>query len=174
MALSRKKKEALVDELVQKLDGASFVYLTDFSGLDVGQANALRGRFFEAEVDYKVCKNTLLSLALDRVGGFDGLKEHLSGPTAVAISTAPAAPARALKDFFDATDAERPELKVAYIDGALYAGEELDVLAALKSRDELLGDILGLLAAPMANVVGALQSPGSTLAGALRAMSNEE
>ncbi len=173
MPLTRKKKEALVDEMAETLEGATFVYLTDFSGLDVAQTNALRSRFFEAGVNYTVCKNTLLRLALRRLGGLDALADHLAGPTAVAVSEEPAAPARAIKDFLAEHDTEQPALKVAYIDGALYEDGDLDALAALKSKDELLGDILGLLAAPMANIVGGLQSPGSRLAGALQSMSNE-
>lgn len=170
MALTRKKKESLVAELVDQLNDATFVYLTDFSGLDVAQTNDLRGRFFQAGVDYKVCKNTLLSRALDEVGGLDDLKDYLAGPTAVATSTAPAAPARAIKSFYDEADTELPTIKVAYIDGAIYDGAQLDMLASLKSRDELLGDILGLLAAPMTTVAGAMQSAGSTLAGAVKAV----
>lgn len=174
MPLTRKQKAALIDELSEKLEGSSIVYMADFSGLDVTQSNALRGRFYEAGVEFKVFKNTLARLAMERVGGFDELKEHLSGPTALAFSEEPAAPARAIKNFLDEEDAERPQLKAAYIDGALYGAGDLNALAALKSRDELLGDILALLQAPMANIVGALQAPGATLAGAVKSIAERE
>ncbi len=174
MALTRKQKAALIDELSSKLETASIVYLADFSGLDVAQSNSLRGRFYEAGVEFKVFKNTLARLAMDRVGGFDDLKEHLSGPTALAFGEEPAAPARAIKSFLDEEDTDRPQLKAAYIDGALYGAGELDALASLKSRDELLGDILALLQAPMANIVGALQAPGATLAGAVKSIAEKE
>ena len=174
MPLTRRRKAALIDEISEKLEASPIIYLTDYAGLSVAQANTLRGHFFEAGVDYKVYKNTLISLAIDRVGGFEELREHLSGPTAVAFSEEPAAPARAIKTFLDDADVERPELKAAYIDGALYGAGELDALAALKSRDELIGDILALLQAPMANIVGGLQAQGSTLAGAVKALAERE
>lgn len=174
MALTRRKKEALVNEISEKLDAAPIIYFTNFSGLSVAEANDLRGRFFEAGVDYKVCKNTLLELAIDRVGGLDDLKEHLSGPTAVAFSEEPAAPARTIKQFLEDNDIELPELKAAYIDGAMYGAGELDALAALKSKDELIGEIIALLQAPMANIVGGLQTPASTLAGVVKAIAERD
>ena len=174
MPLTRSKKAEIIDELEETLEDASIVYLTNFSGLNVAQSNALRGRFQEADVEYRVCKNTLLQLALDRVGGLDELEEHLSGPTALALSDDPAVVARIIQDFREEEDVERPDLKVAYIEGDLYGADALDQLADLKSREELIGDILGLLQAPVQNIVSALQGPGQTLAGAVKQIGEEE
>lgn len=174
MPLTRSKKSQIIDELEESLEDASIVYLTNFSGLTVAQSNALRGRFQEADVEYRVCKNTLLQLALDRVGGFDELDDYLKGPTAMALTDDPAVVARIIQDFREEEGLERPELKVAYIEGDLYESGALDQLADLKSREELIGDILGLLMAPAQNLVSSLQGPGQTLAGAVQSMAEEE
>lgn len=167
MALTREQKAAIVEDVVNQLQEANSVYLTNFSGLSVEESNELRGKFKGANVDFKVVKNTLLKQAMDKAGGFEELYDLLAGPTAVAFSTEPAAPARIIKDFAKSQSDDLPALKGAFIDGAIYGADSLDVLASLKSKSELIGDIIGLLMAPMSNVVGALQSPGSTLVGAI-------
>lgn len=174
MAMTREQKSVVVDEIIGKLEAAPAVYLTNSSGLTVAQANELRGRFRKAGVDFKVFKNTLVRLAMERIGGFDEMYDHLNGPTAVALSEEPAAAARVIKDFLDDQNIELPELKAAYIDGAIYPPGSLDVLAALKSKDELIADIVGLLLAPITNVVGALQAPGQNIVGALKSMAEKE
>ncbi len=174
MPLTREQKAAAVEQISGKLEQTPTLYLTDYKGLTVAQANELRRRFRDSGVEFKVIKNTLLRLAMERLGGYDALYEHLSGPTAVAFSEEPAAPARVIKGFLRDADTERPALKVAYVDGSVYLKDQLDVLAALKSKDELLADILGLLRSPMANVVGALQAPGTRLAAILETLAAQE
>lgn len=174
MPMTKSDKEALVDEIAQTLESRPVVYLTNYSGLSVSQANELRNRFRENGVDYKVYKNTLIRLAMERLGGYDDLLDQLHGPTAVAFSEEPSAPAKVMKKFVSDESVERPELKAAYIDGAYYAADALDVLASLKSKDELLSDILGLLTAPMKNIVGAIQAPGSNLVGAIKSIAEQE
>lgn len=174
MALTREQKATLIDEIGEQLEASSIIYLTNFTGLSVTEANDLRGRFFEADVRYRVVKNTLADRAMQGLGTYEELREHMSGPTAIAFSEEPAAPARVIKAFREETDAELPTLKVAYVDGAIYGADELDALAALKSRDELIGDIIGLLLAPIQNVVGSIQAPGRNLAGALQSIAVQE
>jgi large subunit ribosomal protein L10 len=174
MPLNRTQKAVVIDEIADQLKDASIIYVTNFAGLTVQQSNELRGRFRSANVDYRVCKNTLLQLALDRVGGFDELEDYLSGPTAIAFTDDPAVPARIIKDFREEEDVERPELKAAYIEGDLYGADQLDALADLKSREELIGDILGLLLAPAQNIAGALQGPASMLAGGLQTLAERD
>lgn len=174
MPMTKKDKEAVVDEIAQTLDASSIVYLTDYSGLTVEQANELRNRFRNSGVSYKVYKNTLIRRAMEKLGGYDDLFDHLHGPTAVAFCEEPSAPARVIKKFVKDESVERPELKAAYVDGAFYAAGSLDVLASLKSKDELLGDILGLLMAPISNIVGAVQAPGRNLAGAIQTIAEKE
>lgn len=170
MPLTKAQKAAAVEEIRGKLEQTPTLYLTDYMGLSVEQANTLRSQFRKAGVDFKVIKNTLLRLAMEGLGGYDDLYDHLHGPTAVAFSDEPAAPARVIKDFNKDQNTERPSLKAAFVDGSVYGGDQLDVLASLKSKEELIGDILGLLLSPMTNVAGALQGQGQTLVGALQTL----
>jgi len=174
MPMTKSNKEAVVEEIAQTLDGSSIVYLTDYSGLTVDQANELRNRFRKSGVRYKVYKNTLIRRAMEKLGGYDELFDHLQGPTAVAFCEEPSAPARVIKNFVRDESVERPELKAAFVDGAFYAPGSLDVLASLKSKDELLGDVVGLLMAPITNIVGAIEAPGRTIAGAIKTLADKE
>jgi large subunit ribosomal protein L10 len=175
MSKTRAEKAELIDEIGEKLDEYPIIYLTNFSGLTVAQSNDLRGRFREAGVDYQVTKNTLAQIALDRLDGMDALEEFFHGPTAVAYSEDPAKPARVIQDFVEEEDVERPELKVAWIEGELYEGPDaLGTLADLKSREELVGEIVGLLQSPAQTVVGGLKGTGQTLAGILNTLSEED
>lgn len=174
MPRTKTQKSAEIDELVSLIKDAPIVYLTDFAGLTVKQATALRNQFREQGVQYRVVKNTLLKRAMDEVGGFDELYDHLNGPTAVALSTEPAAAARVIKKFTAAENVERPEIKAAYIDGAVFGTGSLEVLASLKSRQEIIGDVSGLLLAPITSVIGALTGVGATLAGAVQTISERQ
>lgn len=169
MAMTRDQKNAAVDVITEKLSSASTVYIANYSGLTVAQVNDLRARFRASGVEFKVLKNTLVRLAMERIGGYDDIYEHLNGPTAVAFSNEPAAPARVIKKFLsDNATLERPEVRAAFVDGAVYGSGSLDALASLKSKDEILGDVIGLLLSPMTNVVSALQAQGGNLVGALK------
>jgi large subunit ribosomal protein L10 len=175
MSKNRAEKAEIIDQIGEKLSEYSILYLTNFEGLTVAQSNDLRGRFREAGVDYQVTKNTLARIALDRIEGKDALEEFFSGPTAVAFSEDPAKPARVIQDFIEEEDVDRPKLKVAWIEGEMYDDPEaLDTLADLKSREELIGEIVGLLLSPAQNVVGSLQGSGQRLAGILQSLAEEE
>ena len=175
MSKNRSEKAEIIDQIGEKLSEYPILYLTNFEGLTVAQSNELRGRFREAGVDYQVTKNTLARMALDRIEGKDALEEFFAGPTAVAFSEDPAKPARVIQDFLEEEDLERPKLKVAWIEGELYEDPEaLDTLADLKSREELVGEIVGLLLSPAQNVVGSLQGAGQRLAGILQTLAEEE
>ena len=175
MPMTKAQKDAAVEEILGKLDKAPVVYLTNYSGLTVAKANDLRRRFRQEGVEFRVLKNTLVRLAMERIGGYDEVFGELNGPTAVAFSEEPSAPARVIKKFLqDNADLQVPELKAAYVDGAIYQAGSLDVLASLKSKDELIGDIVGLLLSPITNVVGGLQAQGSNLVGALKTIAERE
>jgi large subunit ribosomal protein L10 len=175
MSKNRAEKAEIIDQIGEKLSEYSILYLTNFEGLTVAQSNDLRGRFREAGVDYQVTKNTLARIALDRVEGKDALEEFFAGPTAVAFSEDPAKPARVIQDFIEDEDVDRPKLKVAWIEGEMYDDPEaLDTLADLKSREELIGEIVGLLLSPAQNVVGSLQGSEQRLAGILQSLAEEE
>lgn len=172
--MTREEKVVAVESIVEQLKQANTVYLTDYSGLTVEQTNKLRGKFRAANVKYHVLKNTLVRLAMERVGGFDDFVAFLEGPTAVAFTDEPSVPARILKEFLKGSDSGKPALKAAYVDGSVFRGDQLDTLASLKSKNELVSDIIGLLLSPMNNVVGALQSQGSTLLGILDAIAERK
>ncbi|OZC02286.1 50S ribosomal protein L10 [Rubricoccus marinus] len=174
MPLTRDQKAEAIEEIEATLSEANTVYLTDYKGLTVDQANSLRRSFREADIQFRVLKNTLLRRAMESRGGFDDLLEQLNGPTAVAFTNDPAAPAKVLKKFLKDNDVEIPHFKGAYIDGAIYPEGQLDALAALKSKDELLADILGLLMAPITNVASALGAQGSGLASVIQQISEKE
>ncbi len=174
MALTKKQKATIVDEVSSQLEEASTVYLTNASGLTVEHANALRKKFRESDIQFRVVKNTLLRLAMDRVGGYEELYNLLSGPTAVAFTNEPAAPARVIQKFSKDSGVGLPALKGAFVDGAVYGADSLEALASLKSKDELVADIIGLLMSPMTNVVGALQAQGGNLVGAIKTISERE
>ncbi len=145
MPLTRDQKEEALGAIAEQLDATSTLYLTDYQGLSVDQANKLRRAFRAAGIEYKVLKNTLLRRVMETRGGYDELFEQLNGPTAVAFTTEPSAPAKVLKKFLDDNNLELPRFKGAYVDGAVYDDRSLDTLAKLKSKDELgtlTGDLL--------------------------------
>ena len=171
MPLTQQQKREALGAITEQLDAANTVYLTDYQGLTVAQANSLRRAMSAADIDFKVLKNTLLRRAMEQKGGFDDLFDQLNGPTAVALSNDPAAPAKVLKKFLEDNALEIPRFKGAFIDGAIYAEGNLDVLAKLKSKDELIADILGLLLAPITNVASALGAQGAGLASIVKQIS---
>ena len=171
MPLTQQQKREALGAITEQLDAANTVYLTDYQGLTVAQANSLRRAMSAADIEFKVLKNTLLKRAMEQKGGFDELFDQLNGPTAVALSNDPSAPAKVLKKFLADHSLEIPRFKGAYIDGAVYPEGNLDALATLKSKDELIADILGLLLAPITNVARALSSQGAGLASIVQQIS---
>lgn len=175
MPMTKDEKTTAVEQISEMLSQSTTVYLTNYSGLTVAQANELRTRFRDSGVDFRVLKNTLVRLAMEGIGGFEEVYDYLNGPTAVAFSDEPAAPAKVIKKFLsDNGNLTLPELKAAYIDGAVYGSDALDVLASLKSKDELIGDVIGLLLSPMSNVISALQAQGGNIVGALKTIAERE
>ncbi len=171
MPLTRAQKQDQLAEIEAQLDQANTFYLTDPVGLSVEEVTRLRRAFREVDIQYKVLKNTLLRRVLEERGGFDGLYDQLHGPTAVAFSTDPSAPAKVLKKYLEGIgDKQLPKFKGAFIDGAIFGEGQLDALASLKSKDELLGDVVALLLSPIQTVLGALNAPGATLAGAVQSL----
>lgn len=170
--MTRAEKAAVIEELKEKFSKSPFFYITDASGLTVEQTNNLRKALYEKDIEMRVVKNTLVRKALEAAAAemnYEPLYEHLKGPTAIMFTEVANAPARVIKEFRKQHD--KPVLKVAYVEQAIYAGDDmLEALAALKSKEELVGDIILLLQSPIRNVVGALQSGGQTISGILKAL----
>ncbi|MEI8135051.1 MAG: 50S ribosomal protein L10 [bacterium] len=160
--MTREEKEQSVSELTEIVGSASAYYFTDYKGLTVSQATELRTQFRKAGVQYKVAKNTLLRRALNDKGLLtDQISASMKGQTAVAFGFEdPAAPARVLKSFLEKTNSEKPALKLAWLDGAVYDGKQLATIAALPTKKDMMASIVGSLHAPISgivNVLGALQ-----------------
>jgi large subunit ribosomal protein L10 len=170
--MTRAEKTASIEELKGKFEETSFFYLTDASTLTVEQINKFRGLCFEKDIEMKVVKNTLAIKALETFPedrNYVGLYDSLKGPTAILFTTTANVPAKVIKEFRKGS--ERPVLKAAYIDTDVFVGDEqLDALANLKSKEDLIGEVITLLQSPVKNVLGALQSGGNTISGLLKAL----
>lgn len=166
------EKKATVEEITEDLNGAGAVYIANYSGMSVKEVNNMRGEFYEDDIKYKVYKNTLMKRAMEEVGGYDDLYPHLAEQNGFAfVEEELAAPAKVIKKLYEET--EKPKFKAAIIDGDYYGEDELDTLAAMKSKSEVIGDIVGLLLAPVSNVVSAIQAPGQNIAGAVETIADE-
>ncbi|MEX0845777.1 MAG: 50S ribosomal protein L10 [Balneolaceae bacterium] len=166
------EKQAVLDEITEKLKSSSALYITNYSGMSVPEVNELRGAFRKGDIRFKVYKNKLVKLAMEEVGGYDEIIPSLVEQNAFAfVEEELSAPAKVLKDYIK--DKKKPQFKAAIVDGDFYGEDKLDVLAAMKSKNEIIGDILGLLMAPLSNVVGALNAQGSNLVGAVNAIAEK-
>lgn len=173
--MKREEKSVIVSSLSEKLQQYPHYYLTDISGLNAGQTASLRKLCFEKGVCLVVVKNTLFRLALEENKINDAeIVATLEGPTAVMFANVGNVPARLIKEF-RGTGSEKPLLKSAWVQECAYVGEEsLSALEHVKSRDELIGDIIGLLQSPAKNVISALQSSGHKLSGVVKTLSERE
>ncbi len=165
-------KKAVVEEIAEYLTNSNAVYITNYTGMSVTDMGELRGKFRDGDVQFKVFKNTLVKRAMDTIGGYEDLYPHLENQNGFAfVDEELAAPAKVLKDYIKQHN--KPSFKAALIDGDFYSEDQLDSLAAMKSRTEVIGDIIGLLMAPLSNVVSGLQSQGSTIAGAVQTIAEK-
>jgi large subunit ribosomal protein L10 len=169
--MTREEKAKYIDELAAELSANSIVYLTDTADLNVESINTLRRRCFQSNIKLRVVKNALLEKAMDRVESkdYEGLKDTLKGSTSIMFSEVANAPAKLIQDFRKKN--AKPILKGAYIDEAIFVGDnQLAVLEALKSKEELVGEIIGLLQSPAKNVLSGLKGAGGKLAGILKTL----
>lgn len=169
--MTREQKTEYIDDLAAKLADSGVVYLTDTSELDVEAVNALRRRCFSSKIELKVVKNTLLKKAMEKVEDRDysELFGELKGPTSLMFSEAGNAPAKLIKDFRKKNN--KPLLKGAWIQESIYTGDnQLDFLVALKSKNELIADVIALLQSPAKNVISGLSSGGGKLAGIIKTL----
>jgi large subunit ribosomal protein L10 len=167
--MKRTQKEQLVADLSDKLKGATVLYYTDFTGLNVKRMTELRRRFRRAGVEYVVIKNTLAARAVTDAG-LDS--ERLRGPTGVVIGTDAVAAAKVLTDFAKEND-QRPEVKGGMLDGKAIDAKQVKKLASLPSREQMLAELGAGLQAPLAGFVGALSGLMYMFVGALDALKNQ-
>ena len=171
--MTREEKAQVVENLTAVLEGTSTVYITDISGLDAGTTADLRRACFKANVKMSAVKNTLLEKAMEASDkDFGELTTILKGNSSMMISDTGNAPAKLIKDF--RKKADRPILKGAFIEEAIYIGDEnLEALVSIKSKEELIADVIALLQSPAKNVVSGLKSGGSKLSGILKTLSEK-
>ena len=176
--MTRQEKARVIEDLTEKFNSKSNFYVADASGLTVKQINAFRRLCFEKGVEYRVAKNTLIQKALASLDAdFSTLNDQvLKGVTGILFADdSVSVPAKLLKEFRKTDPEGRPILKGAYIDSDFYIGDEhLEPLSQLKSKAELIGDIINLLQSPAKRVISALQSGESKLAGVVKTLSERK
>ena len=169
--MTKEQKAVVIDNLVAQLNEYPHFYVTNIEALNAEQTATLRRKCFDSDIKLIVVKNTLLEKALERVNKADAeLVNVLAGPTAVMLTNTGKAPAVLIKEFRKSCD--KPVLKAAYVEGCVYVGDnQLETLCNIKSREELIGDIVALLQSPAKNVISALQgSAGQKIAGLVKAL----
>jgi len=169
--MRKEDKKQLIDSLTRQLSENENFYITDVSELNAEKTSDLRRLCFKYGIKMQVVKNTLLKIAMDNVEkDLNELYVTLKGNTSVMFAEVANAPAKMIKEF--RKKSKRPVLKGAYIEQMTYLGDEqLDFLVALKSKNELIADVIALLQSPAKNVISALQSGGSNLSGILKTLS---
>ncbi|EMY80850.1 50S ribosomal protein L10 [Psychroflexus gondwanensis] len=172
--MTREEKSTVIKDLTTKLADSSNVYLADISGLNATLTSDLRRACYKADVKLMVVKNTLLAKAMESSDKeFGELTGILKGSTSIMLSETGNAPAKVIKTFRKKND--KPVLKGAYVAESVYVGDDyLDALVDIKSKDEVIGEIIGLLQSPAKNVISALKSSGGKLAGILKTLSEKE
>ncbi|BAO76671.1 50S ribosomal protein L10 [Winogradskyella sp. PG-2] len=172
--MTREEKSQVIEELTAQLAENANIYLTDMSGLDALATSNLRRACFKSNIKLAVVKNTLLEKAMEASDKeFGELPATLKGNTSVMYSETGNAPAKVIKEF--RKKSEKPLLKGAFIEEAIYVGDDLlDTLVDIKSKEELLGEIITILQSPAKNVISALKSGGGTIAGIVKTLSERE
>lgn len=168
--MTKEEKNIQIDNLTEVLKGTDILYIADIAGLNAVQTSNLRRLCHKSNIKLNVVKNTLLRKAMERSGkGFDELFPVLKGNTSILVSETGNAPAKLIKEF--RKKSKTPLLKGAFIQESVYIGDEqLDTLISLKSKEELIGDVIALLQSPAKNVISALQSGKNTIGGLIKAL----
>lgn len=159
--MNKEQKAESVKEIKELIESSEALYFTDFAGLTVENVNELRKEFFKSDLKYKVVKNTLTTRALKESEKYSGhlekLSEILHGPTGIVFAYKnPVAPAKILKKFFDKL--EKPKLKVAIVENEIYDSKQLNTLASLPTKEEIISGILGSLNSPASGIVGSINA----------------
>lgn len=169
--MTREEKSIVIEDLTTQLSNANVVYLADISGLNAEITSNLRRACFKANIAMSVVKNSLLEKAMEASSNdFGDLPGVLKGNTSILIAESGNAPAKLIKEF--RKKSEKPVLKGAFIHQAVFIGDnQLDALVALKSKEEVIGEIITILQSPAKNVISALKSGGNTIAGLVKTLS---
>ncbi|GAA3966026.1 50S ribosomal protein L10 [Mucilaginibacter dorajii] len=168
--MNKEEKYDLVLALTEQMKEFGNFYITDTSDLSVAKINDIRRQCFQSEITMKVAKNSLIKKAMEAAGGdYEPIFEVLKGSSSILFSKSATAPAKLIKQLRKKGD--KPVLKAAYIDSAIFIGDnQIDTLIKLKSKEQLIGEVIGLLQSPAKNVISALQSGGNTIAGLVKTL----
>ncbi|HUH33701.1 MAG TPA: 50S ribosomal protein L10 [Daejeonella sp.] len=168
--MRKEEKHEVVLALTEQIQEYGNFYITDTANLTVAKVNAIRRKCFESDIKMQVAKNTLIKKAMEAAGGdYSEMYDVLKGSSSIMFSKTANAPAKLIKQLRKQGD--KPLLKAAYIDSAVFIGDnQLDALVNLKSREELVADIIALLQSPAKNVISGLQSGGNKLAGIVKTL----
>ena len=169
------QKRDIVESIVQKINESGHFYLADIETLNAEDTSTLRRKCFENDIEIVVVKNTLFRKALEQIGSdFEELHGVLKGTTSVLFCKTANMPAKLIKEFRNAGK-QKPILKGAFAEQSIYIGDDqLDSLVSIKSKEELVGDIIALLQSPIQQVIGSLNSGKSTIAGIVKTLSEKE
>jgi large subunit ribosomal protein L10 len=172
--MRREEKNTIINSLTERLKEYNHFYLTDIAQLNAADTSDLRRKCFEKEIRLVVVKNTLLKRALEQSeGNFEELYPVLKGTTSIMFTKSGNVPAKLIREFRRSHD--KPVIKGAYVQESVYIGESmLEVLISIKTKQEVIGDIIMLLQSPAKNVISALQSGGNKLHGVLETLSKKE
>ena len=168
--MKREEKQVIIDNLTEQIKAHKHIYISDISELDAVATQELRKACFDANIKLIQVKNTLLRVALDGLDtDYNEIYSVLKGSSAVMLSETGNAPAKLIKEFRKSHD--KPVLKAAFVEECAYVGEnQLDALVSIKSKEELLGDIVLLLQPPMQKLISALESGKNTIGGVLKTL----
>jgi large subunit ribosomal protein L10 len=169
--MRKEDKNQLIETLTEELKAAKYVYVTDISDMNVEKTSKLRRLCFKKEVKLVVVKNALLQKAMEKSGkDFGTLYDVLKGHTSIMIADQGSTPAKLIKEFRKTSD--KPKLKGAYVEEMTFIGDnQLDALIAIKTKNELIADVVLALNSPARNVISALQSGGQKISGVLKTLS---
>ena len=173
--MRREDKNVIIDRLSEQINQYPHFYLADTSTLNAADTSSLRRKCFDKDIKLVVVKNTLLKKALEKCekADFSPIFDSLKGSTSIMFTEVGNVPAKLIKDFRKTSD--RPVLKAAFVEESFYIGEnQLDALVSLKSKNELIADVIALLQSPAKKVVSQLQSAPNTLAGVVKTLSERE
>ena len=169
--MKREDKSQLIESLTEELKAAKYIYITDIADMNVENTSKLRRLCFKREVELIVVKNALLQKAMEKSGkDFGPLYDVLKGHTSIMMAEQGSTPAKLIKEFRKTSD--KPKLKGAYIEEMAYIGDnQIDALIAIKTKNELIADVILALNSPARNVISALQSGGQKLSGVIKTLS---
>lgn len=172
--MKKEDKSVIISQLESTINEYAHLYLADIAGMNAAQTSELRRACFKQDIKLVVVKNTLLQKALENIDAdYSELYGSLVGATTMLLSNTGSAPAKLIRDFSKTSKVKKPVLKAAYVEQSVYVGEnQLEALINVKSKNDLIADVIALLQSPAKNVVSALQSGGSTIHGVLKTLAD--